>query len=286
MLGLHIIKSDNSTLEESVNLLIKNNNLNIKSVQIFTHGPRFVSELKLDYKTISQITKLVYLSIHSAYPLISIWNVNKDNCNLPSSKMQINNLNSQLEACVNTKADSLVIHLKKIKAKKVADSMLYFKNIIKKHKILLLLEMIACKPDPDLSYETPEKIDNLTTLIGYEEKWWGWCIDTAHLWSSGIDIKSYDNMSKWLEQIIYKKKIKMFHLNGSSVLMGSGKDKHAPPFSKMDKIWHNVDPKKSGVYAVCKFALKYNIPIICELSNFSLLEQFNSLKVVNKLLNY
>jgi hypothetical protein len=73
-------------------------------------------------------------------------------------------------------------------------------------------------------------------------------------------------MNDWLHRFVHKKKIAQFHLNGSSSLKASGKDKHEVPFSNEDLIWRGVPVEESGFYAVIQYAKIYNIPVILEIN--------------------
>lgn len=75
----------------------------------------------------------------------------------------------------------------------------------------------------------------------------------------------------------------MFHLNGSSAELGSGKDKHEAAFSSDDNIWCDIEPEKSGVRAIVEFAKKHNIPIICEINRGTESSIKTSIKLIKSL---
>lgn len=70
----------------------------------------------------------------------------------------------------------------------------------------------------------------------------------------------------------------MFHLNGSSSALGSGKDKHEIAGGPDDLIWGGTNYDCSGVMAVVEYAKAHKIPIICEINR-------GSEENVNKLLD-
>jgi len=123
--------------------------------------------------------------------------------------------------------------------------------------------MVSNKGAAD-TYETPAKINHLTQLIG-ADSWWGWCVDTAHLWGAGVNIRAEADMEAWLAAI-KPGVIKLFHLNGSYAEMGSGADKHAIALGEGDLIWHGIPYQESGVSAIVRYAKKHNIPIVCEIN--------------------
>jgi deoxyribonuclease-4 len=289
LLGVHVTKSskvlDDKKDAKDISFAINRdlNKLCLNSAQIFTYGPRFMVKNKIDYNKVKETCSDIDLTVHSAYSTVSIWKVNKKNKTNQSSKKYLDSIYNQIKSCDEIDAWGLVLHVTKQYADVVAESMKIIKPKIKKTGVKIILEMVSSKADDNKTYETPEKIDNLTTLIGPTEQWWGWCVDTAHLWGAGVDIKSYSSMSNWLNRITYKKKILMFHLNGSSAKCGSGKDKHEIAFSPNDLIWYGISPSKSGLRAVVEFAVKYNCTIICEINRGSEEDVISSLDIIKKI---
>ena len=287
MLGVHVTKEshvldDKSTAVDLSDAILRDlGELELNCAQVFTHGPRFVVPNKLDYQAIKDAAKDIDLSVHSAYPTTSIWKL--AGTTSEQDKKRLDTLKIQLVSCVKIGAWGLVLHINKIYPDEAANVMHMIKPFVKKSKVKLILEMVSSKADANKTYETPEKIDNLTTLIGAEETWWGWCIDTAHLWGAGIDIKSYESMKSWLNRLIYKKKISMFHLNGSSAVRGSGQDKHEIAFGPDDLIWRGIKPENSGVRAIVEFAEARSIPIICEINRGTEKNVKKSIEVIKKL---
>jgi hypothetical protein len=254
-----------NTIEEAIKRDIKIYDLN--SVQIFVHNPRGYHPLDLNIEKILKATENIYVYVHTSYPSVNIWKIS-ENPDSASSKQAIGQLLSQLNLCNEIRAEGLVLHINKIKPELLINTMKIIKSKVKKTGVKLLLEMIASKPSQkefDLTYETSEKINYINKKLGKSE-WWGWTVDTAHIWAAGIDIKSYKNMKKWLDDIENKNSIKLFHLNGSYSEKGSGKDKHAVIFDPEDQIWSNIEPNKSGVKAVVEFCFAREIPMIMEIN--------------------
>jgi endonuclease IV len=292
-LGVHVTKSskvldDKTQANNLSSALVRDQEaLNINAAQIFTYGPRFMNKNNIDYKAVKKITKRhnIDLSVHSAYMTVGIWKITDQNKNTDSSKKALNNLEKQVKSCREINAWGLVVHITKQRPEQVSSVVKLIKPIFKKYKVKLLLEMVSSKAD-DKTYETPEKINYLTELIGHKPVWWGWCIDTAHLWGAGESaVQKYDSMKKWLKKLKHKNKVKMIHLNGSSSAKGSGKDKHEIAFSTDDIIWNKVSPEKSGLRAVIEFAKKRNITVICEINRGKEKDVRNSLKKINNLSN-
>jgi deoxyribonuclease-4 len=270
MLGVHVTKDSHvlddktpaSDLSEAIMRDI--DALKLNCAQIFTYGPRFLVKNNINYEAVKKVTKEIDVSVHSAYPTTTIWKIqdNISDCDIK----KIDAIKLQLMSCRNIGAWGLVLHINKVYSDDAAAVMHILKPVVKKSKVKLILEMVSSKADGDKTYETPEKIDNLTTLIGPKDNWWGWCVDTAHLWGAGVDIQQYEDMKDWLDRLTYKNKILMFHLNGSSATRGSGKDKHEAAFGPDDLIWNGIKPSASGVRAIIEFAEKRNITVICEIN--------------------
>jgi endonuclease IV len=288
MLGVHVSKEshvlDNKTPAKdlSVAILRDISELGLNCAQIFTYGPRFIVANKIDFNAVKEATKEIDLSIHSAYPTTGIWNIS--DCKSAADKKHIDAFKLQMLSCVKINAWGMVLHINKIYPDVAADVMSKLKPIADKTKVKIILEMVASKADPNKTYETPEKLDNLTTLIGANDNWWGWCIDTAHIWGAGVDIQSYDNMKNWLDRLVFKKKVLMFHLNGSSAVRGSGKDKHEIAFGPDDLIWRGIKPEVSGVRAIVEFAEERGIPIICEINRGTEANVKKSLKTIKAMM--
>ena len=96
----------------------------------------------------------------------------------------------------------------------------------------LILEMESYHANEN-TYETPEKAKALFTHLidnGISKSNLGFCIDTAHLHSAGIDIKSRENAQLYLDKLtsLMPPQIPiMVHLNDQAHAFASGKDNHA-----------------------------------------------------------
>ena len=97
----------------------------------------------------------------------------------------------------------------------------------------------------------------------------GLCVDTAHLWSCGVDIASREAAQTWLEELeavsdVIPPGAVMFHLNDSLDDRGSGVDHHAPLLQ--GKIWgeYAEEPKESGLAAFVEYAVRHDTVAILE----------------------
>lgn len=257
----------------------------LNAVQIFTHGPRIYTKNKFDASQIRKTCNDMSLSVHSTYVSASVWKLTKENIHHGKTKTTYLHIEDQYRTCQQIGAFGLVIHITKHPPEVIAK---VTKNILKplskKYSVCTLLEMVSNKASAD-TYESPKKINRLTKLIGVGEKntYWGWVVDTAHLWGAGVDITSKKQSKEWLSGIDNPEKIYMFHLNGSSAIKGSGADKHEIVFGPEDKIWHGVKPEISGIAPIIEFAIKYSITIICEINRGDQSDVESSMRVLKKL---
>jgi hypothetical protein len=133
-------------------------------------------------------------------------------------------------------------------------------------------------------YETPPKILALFRAIRQsldpELARFGLCVDTAHLWVSGVDLRSREAAQHWLAQLEDPASPEralgsgppapggtpaiVFHLNDSQRPKGVGPDAHAPLAA--GKIWGPLAgaPGESGIAAVVDFAARHGCWVVLE----------------------
>jgi endonuclease IV len=286
LLGIHTnisgIFGDDKNIESAI--VRDSETFGINACQIFVMSPHAYScSSKINTSAVAKVCKQTEISVHSAYTTVGIWKVYDDNVKTPDSKKKLGFFEYQMKLTKELTGSCLVVHLTKIYPDEVAETMNILKKIAKKHKVRIGLEMTAVKSDSTRTYETPEKLDNLIKLLGPTKNYYGIVVDTAHLWGAGEDIASYDNMKNWLDRLTFKKKIILFHLNGSYSEKGSGKDKHAIPFNHDDLIFSKFKPENSGVRAVIEFAKKYKVPVILEINRGTTEEAKKTLEIIKKM---
>jgi endonuclease IV len=288
ILGVHVTQVskvlDSGKKRELHDAIIEDTDvLGLNAAQVFLFGPRLPIENKVDYPKIVESSKDLDLTTHSPYSTVGIWKVNTHNKTETKSKTKLTQFKNQMLATKKAGGWCMVVHIAKNLPEDIADTMTLLKPIAKSTGVKIGLEMVASKADREKTYETPEKLDNLATLLGKNETYYCFVVDTAHIWGAGQDIQSYHNMKDWLDRMTFKKKIGMFHLNGSYALRGSGKDKHAIPFTEGDNIWSGVNPQTSGVRAIVEFAKEQGIPMICEINRGTQAEVVAGLETIKKL---
>ena len=97
-----------------------------------------------------------------------------------------------------------------------------------------------------------DTFEELEQVIGNDERIYV-CIDSAHMFASGYDIKSKDGFNKTIDIIkntIGLEKIKLIHANDSKVGLGDRKDRHnhigdgkigIEGFKNLIKVFSQVD---------------------------------------------
>lgn len=269
--------------------------LGLNAAQIFTHGPTSFRRAEFSEPDVRDaVDNLAVVIVHSSFLLTQVWKMKT------KGRWLLKKIEKQLVACANIGAWGMVLHVDKQRPEDIAEVMAASKEAALRTGVVILLEMIAMREDP-LSCETPAKMNNITDLIAarvrggsvvlgsgepddsselfgtfitqlpndvtaaHDCHWWGWCIDTAHIWAAGVDIRSYNDVAKYLVAI-KPGSVLCFHLNGSSVPLGDGHDIHQIVFSDGDLIWHGIEPRESGVRAVVEYAVARSLPIICEIA--------------------
>jgi endonuclease IV len=168
-------------------------------------------------------------------------------------------------------AKGLVYHIPKENIETVVG---IIKKLVKlkhecKSNVKILMEQPAYVPTADSTYETPAKLNKLIAAcsdISKEDL--GFVLDTAHIYAAGVNITSRSAAKAYLIEIKEFDRIDLLHLNGNSHDCKAGcRDIHAIPFSKEDKIWGSVVPKKAGFTEFLTRFLKANKDVIFEIKD-------------------
>lgn len=132
----------------------------------------------------------------------------------------------------------------------------------------LFLEVPAVLPR-NAHYATPEGFAALVAAVREVDprlERVGFCVDTAHLWACGADLRTRAAAEAWLQPLegALPPGRLLFHLNDSLSERGSGKDAHAAFFA--GKIWggYRAEPRRSGLAAFVDFAVRHRVPAVAE----------------------
>lgn len=277
MLGYHVGKFRKGPNKESLAASIvssiesaKDLDMNIGCTQIFVMGPanRHVNVDTNDIHKLKEISDSnIHIYVHSAYITANIYIDETSGYGAGLSK-------TQMQICEDINAAGIVVHLPR------ADPCVAAKgfNIVNRYRqrVPIFMEIEVAKP-PKITYDTPEKLTLLCDELRKVSPDFGICIDTAHLWSCGTDVSSYDQATSWLSgyDLIDPPPKTLFHLNDSSRDLGSGIDTHAGLC--LGNIWKDYrnDFTESGAYKFIEWAKEKSVDIILERDDKGLINDFN-----------
>jgi len=174
----------------------------------------------------------------------------------------------ELEVCAAAGISGLVVHLPKAPIEVV---MKYITRLLNPSAVgvRIFLETPAVTPR-ETYYETPEKLQKLFESLREldpDHKLFGLCVDTAHLWTNGIDLSSRQDAKEWLRQLSalhLPSEALMFHVNDSERACGTGPDSHAGLLT--GHIWKDYrhHPEASGLAAFIQYATRHHNVVILE----------------------
>lgn len=268
ILGIHSNKktsiegdTDAKTTEHAIARDIKKYGIN--AIQIFTHNPRTGVKIAMDYSDVAKITSDIKLLVHGPYNLLRVFMIPEEEL-----KEQLKILEIQFKAAAAIGASGIVFHISKSTAVNTAMAIKMILPLAEQYGIQMIIESVACNTAANKTYESTKLINEVNKILKSHplDRFWSWCIDTAHMWSMGVEVANKHSFAQWLASIERPEKVSTFHLNGSSTGFKSGKDKHEIPFTSVDNIWYNINPTESGVAALVEFATKYNCVTILEIN--------------------
>jgi endonuclease IV len=180
-------------------------------------------------------------------------------------------IRAELAACDAAGVEGLVVHLPKLP---VADVLQFAARLLNPDapNVRVFLETPAVRPS-ESHYETPEKLEalfrGLRALVDPRLDRFGLCVDTAHLWTCGVDVRSREAAAAWLggleavAETIPPDRV-MLHLNDSARPRGVGPDTHAPLAG--GQIWGDLrgDLAASGLAAFVDYATRHDTLTILE----------------------
>lgn len=183
-------------------------------------------------------------------------------------------IREELRLCRAAGIAGLVVHLPKLPVDRV---MAYLPRLVEPEAlgVRVFLETPANTP-AETYYESPAKLAALFREIrGLDPHLdvFGLCVDTAHLWVAGVDLRRRADADRWLEELARRvpelvvpapAPRLIFHLNDSLRERGKGPDAHAPLARGL--IWSGMaeNPVESGLGAVADFAARHRLWAILE----------------------
>jgi endonuclease IV len=239
--------------------------LGINFVQIFTHGPRNMRKNNIDYAAVAKYCgeNNIGIVVHASYLTPSVW-TKFDQEHIRK------HLQEQLSACISLGAIGLVLHLPDLPPDAIVTKLREFVHLGgKASKSRLILET---EPRKGINnYCKAERLNELCEAVSrvIPNDRWGLCIDTAHMWSSDIDLSSAVSMKEWMKEFKYSENIVLVHLNGGSHSRGCLKDVHEVVWSASDKIFGYNDSgfvEDTGAYFLIEWCRVHHIPVIMEIN--------------------
>lgn len=207
--------------------------VNFTAIQIFSKNNNQWNAKPLDEKEIKlfkeklQQSNIKYVVVHDSY-LINL--CAKDKTILKKSR---NAFLDELQRCEQLGIEHLNFHPgahlgqgEEDGLKMIADSINIAHSFTKNYKVKSMLETTAGQ-GTNLGY-TFEQLRRIIELVDEKERMCV-CIDTAHIFAAGYDIKSIDGYKKTIkdfDDIIGLDLLKCIHLNDSKKELGSRVDRH------------------------------------------------------------
>lgn len=248
--------------------------LKTNASQIFLHSPRIWDfscverEKAIEFKKKMKDAGVNFIAVHSSYLITPL------SQNYKTSKKSLKLFKDEISCADIIKADAYVIHIRENRNKSISENISDFTDFFKnagRFKTPILIENSASGLGSLLS--------NLSMfyekLKGYGVG--GFCLDTAHLFQSGYDIRKPEVMKKIADEIQDIKKINMIHMNDSKTNLSSHTDRH-----------HHIGMGEIGVDGFKNFFSFYNfskLPIILETPKKSLKDDIKNLTAAKKIIN-
>jgi len=289
MFGIHISKQfdlgNYSSITDAIDDVTHTYNLDI--CQIFLYGPQSRIQGKYNEDVLKKLSKRIGIYVHSTYLTDGYWSAVESGI---ESKLNsyYKHIQDQLSATDRIDGLGLVIHITRKPINILVHGMKLLEKNIKQNNVKIILEFKAMKASEHCSYERPEQINRLCKAMEKNKLNWGLCIDTAHMWSTGIKMQELNIIKKWFADLTYPRKIMLFHLNAAeNNTYNTGRDVHIVPFAHNDNIWGNITTaksyeklsdadyakiKKSSLGFLLKWAKKNKVPIIGEFKRGKKLE--------------
>jgi endonuclease IV len=255
LVGTHTCKGKHKDISDA----ISTNFATAPSVatQIFTHGPHSLNANKIDIAAVRALARRVKIYVHEPYRA----HIFKGDPKMMDAMVNV------FEVAAACGSSGVVVHLPRAKVETVIEHVSTLMKQLEEKKIdvPLILETPSNKAHPTMSWESPKKLQRLTSALraanlGCERV--GICIDTAHIFAGGAQIKTREEALAYLSDVPMER-VHLFHLNGNEY-EGRAGDKHAIPCSPPDKIWGGKKYKESGCFEFVEWARSYKIPVIFE----------------------
>lgn len=235
----------------------------ITDVQIFTHGPQSSKAVKLDSSLPARVAHYgLRLWTHGSYLCVP-WS--RDKPWLARHALE----NVRVSHAIGSRC--VVLHIPFAPVETVVAGIVPLVRQMRDGGLCgtrLMLETSATRADPTRSYESPEKLNRLTTalLVAGLGDCVSICVDTAHIFTGRAQISSYAEGVAYCTALDTRL-LGMIQLNGNSIDPSvASHDKHEIPMSPEDLIWRGRTWATAGCRAFVELAQRLRIPIILEVN--------------------
>jgi endonuclease IV len=256
-IGKHIAKEGKSHIRDEIRLELekaKDHGFLMSAAQIFLVGPQsFKSTIDdIDREYLLELSNSgMHIYVHTSYY-----------STIKGTPQSIGTIKKQLKECDRIHSSGLVLHLPHNGNLSDDDIIQTLEKLeLHNYKTRLFLEIAVTKVP---QYVTSESIMGLFSKIPKPiSAHLGICIDTCHVFASGVDITSYDLAKEYLDGFKNLDVPIMFHVNDSKAPLGSYLDRHAKLGShiwgKYKDDWHD-----SGLAYILLYAQKHSYDVILE----------------------
>lgn len=264
-------------LLKSALAVARENGVEPGALAIFVMGPRD-RKVHVRVEEAPAVARLVAdeglaLVVHGAYVNSGVWRGNP---------VAISATQTELAVAASIGATGVVVHLPAGPEAATLDAVarfgprLFAGAAAAPAQPVLYLEHIAASLG---CFETPAALGRLAAAAERAAPGrFGICLDTAHIWSNGVDLRDRAAAEAWLAEFdravpptLMPAPRVVLHLNDSAYPRGAGTDKHAPLLA--GEIWsaHRGAPGASGLAAFVAWAQRRGVPTILERASTELL---------------
>lgn len=268
-LGFHVRKGH--SYEESINdaiQLLGDYGVKQKVFQIFVMNSRCGYKSTVDEDDVATLRSMIArdecrMFAHSSY------------VNVPWGhdwSRAISNIEKEMMTCAAIGIEGLVVHLTAAAANEDEFMRSATRLLEINHGVTMYLEINPARSGPN-TFESVKKLGRVVEWIAalglhHGKAKIGLCVDTAHLWSCGVDVGDKVVANKWIrgvDKLVVQHSLPMLlHLNDSNVELGAGIDRHAS--LRHGEIWDG-EIEEDSLHSFLKWARDRKIPVMLERSD-------------------
>jgi len=268
-IGVH-----NSTNGGILNVIKEIEFLKTNATQFFIHSPRI-----WDIKEIDENEKKIFkdsIKRLNIFPVVvhSSYLINPLSKNIETVEKSKNLLESELKNSDGI-SDYYVLHIKENRDETLDENIKKLINFFKKLKLNDSVKILFENSAWGLTSDIKNLFKVYNSLKDYLPVY-GLCLDTAHIYEAGYDIRTKDGVKRILKDLKEISNLKLIHLNDSKTELSSHTDRH-----------FHIGRGKIGIDGFknfFEFKEFRKIPLILETPKKDLKDDLNNLKMVNKII--